>query len=122
MRSGSRASRKPKQGSSISRRGRAPLAPVPFRRGVPSAKGARPLPVIIASMPRKLDITVAAIAERSGRFLFVQERAARRVVLNQPAGHLEPGESLAEAVVRETLEETGCAFKPDSVTGIYLWQ
>src|SRR5262245_13890044 len=73
-------------------------------------------------MPRKLDITVAAIAERGGRFLLVQERAARRVVLNQPAGHLEPGESLAEAVVRETREETGCEFRPDSVTGIYLWQ
>ncbi len=73
-------------------------------------------------MPRKLDITVAAIAERGGRFLFVQERAARRVVLNQPAGHLEPGESLAEAVVRETREETGCGFRPESITGIYLWQ
>jgi 8-oxo-dGTP pyrophosphatase MutT (NUDIX family) len=43
-------------------------------------------------------------------------------VLNQPAGHLEPGESLVEAVVRETREETGREFRPDSVTGIYLWQ
>src|SRR5262247_3544012 len=73
-------------------------------------------------MPRKLDITVAAIAERGGRFLFVQERAARRVVLNQPAGHLEPGENLVEAVVRETREETGHAFVPEAVTGLYLWQ
>jgi 8-oxo-dGTP pyrophosphatase MutT (NUDIX family) len=73
-------------------------------------------------MSPKLDLTVAAIAEHNGRFLFVQERAARRVVLNQPAGHLEPGESLAEAVVRETLEETGRSFRPESVTGIYLWQ
>ena len=73
-------------------------------------------------MSLKLDLTVAAIAEQDGRFLFVQERAARRIVLNQPAGHLEGGESLAEAVVRETREETGCEFTPDSITGLYLWR
>jgi 8-oxo-dGTP pyrophosphatase MutT (NUDIX family) len=73
-------------------------------------------------MSFKVDVTVAAIAEQDGRFLFVQERAARRVVLNQPAGHLEPGESLVEAVVRESREETGCGFAPEAVTGLYLWQ
>lgn len=73
-------------------------------------------------MPLKLDLTVAAVVEAEGRFLFVQERAARRVVLNQPAGHVEPGESLLEAVVRETREETGRNFTPQSVTGIYQWQ
>jgi 8-oxo-dGTP pyrophosphatase MutT (NUDIX family) len=73
-------------------------------------------------MPLKLELTVAAIAEDRGRFLFVQERAARRVVLNQPAGHVEPGESLAAAVVREAREETGRLFQPESVTGLYLWQ
>jgi 8-oxo-dGTP pyrophosphatase MutT (NUDIX family) len=73
-------------------------------------------------MPPKVDLTVAAIAEADGRFLFVQERAARRVVLNQPAGHVEPGESLLEAVVRETREETGRGFTPQWVTGIYQWQ
>lgn len=73
-------------------------------------------------MPLKLDLTVAAVIEAAGRFLFVQERAARRVVLNQPAGHLERGESLVEAVVRETLEETGRGFTPQAVTGLYLWQ
>jgi 8-oxo-dGTP pyrophosphatase MutT (NUDIX family) len=72
-------------------------------------------------MSPKFDLTVAAIAEAGGRFLYVQERAARRVVLNQPAGHVEPGESLVEAVVRETLEETGREFRPESLTGIYLW-
>ena len=73
-------------------------------------------------MSFKPDLTVAAIAERDGRFLMVQERAARRVVLNQPAGHVEPGESLLEAVVREAREETGREFRPESVTGLYLWQ
>ena len=73
-------------------------------------------------MALKLDLTVAAIAERDGRFLCVQERVARRVVLNQPAGHLEDGESLVEAVVRETHEETGHAFAPEAVTGIYVWR
>jgi 8-oxo-dGTP pyrophosphatase MutT (NUDIX family) len=73
-------------------------------------------------MSLKLDLTVAAIAEERGRFLFVQERVARRVVLNQPAGHLEPGESFIDAVVRETREETGREFIPDCVTGLYLWQ
>jgi 8-oxo-dGTP pyrophosphatase MutT (NUDIX family) len=73
-------------------------------------------------MSLKLDLTVAAIAEDSGRFLFVQERIAGRVVLNQPAGHVEHGESLIDAVLRETREETGREFHPDSVTGLYLWQ
>jgi len=73
-------------------------------------------------MPLKLDLTVAAVVEAEGRFLFVQERAARRVVLNQPAGHVEPGESLLEAVVRETREETGRSFTPEAVTGVYQWQ
>lgn len=73
-------------------------------------------------MSLKPDVTVAAIAERDGRFLCVQERAARRVVLNQPAGHLESGESLIDAVIRETREETGCEFSPEAVTGFYLWQ
>jgi 8-oxo-dGTP pyrophosphatase MutT (NUDIX family) len=73
-------------------------------------------------MAPKPDLTVAAIAERAGRFLIVRERAARRIVLNQPAGHLEVGESLVDAVVRETREETGRDFTPEAVTGLYLWR
>lgn len=73
-------------------------------------------------MSLKLDLTVAAIAEHEGRFLFVQERVARRIVLNQPAGHLEDGESLVDAVVRETREETGRWFTPEAVTGLYQWR
>jgi 8-oxo-dGTP pyrophosphatase MutT (NUDIX family) len=68
------------------------------------------------------DVTVAAVAERDGEFLFVEERAGGRVVLNQPAGHLEDGETLIEAVARETLEETGWIFVPEAVIGLYVWQ
>ena len=69
-----------------------------------------------------IDVTVAAIIERDGRFLFVEERASGTLVLNQPAGHLEHGESLLTAVVRETLEETGHRFAPSDIVGFYLWR
>jgi 8-oxo-dGTP pyrophosphatase MutT (NUDIX family) len=73
-------------------------------------------------MTRGIDVTVAAIIERSGKFLIVEERAAStQLVLNQPAGHLEQGESLLAAVTRETLEETGHRFEPEHVVGFYLW-
>jgi 8-oxo-dGTP pyrophosphatase MutT (NUDIX family) len=70
----------------------------------------------------KPDVTVAAVVERDGQFLFVEERASGRVVLNQPAGHLENGETFLEAVARETLEETGWTFVPLHVVGVYVWQ
>lgn len=70
----------------------------------------------------KPDVTVAAIAERDGKFLFVEERSGGRVVLNQPAGHLEDGETFLEAVVRETLEETAWRFEPQAVVGVYVWR
>lgn len=71
----------------------------------------------------KPHVTVAALAQDdSGRFLLVEEHADGRTVLNQPAGHLEPGESLIEAVTRETLEETGCHFQPEALVGIYRWE
>ena len=72
-------------------------------------------------MALRAEVTVAAIAEREGRYLVVEERASRRLVINQPAGHLEPGETLLEAVIRETREETAHHFAPEAVTGIYLW-
>lgn len=68
-----------------------------------------------------IDVTVAAVVERDDRFLLVEELAGGRLVFNQPAGHLEPGESLVDAVVRETLEETGHRFTPYAVLGVYLW-
>jgi 8-oxo-dGTP pyrophosphatase MutT (NUDIX family) len=70
----------------------------------------------------KPDVTVAAVVERDGRFLTVEERIRGRLVLNQPAGHLEDGESLLQAVVRETLEETAWHFVPEALVGIYLWR
>ena len=70
----------------------------------------------------KPDVTVAAVIERDGRFLLVEERIRGRRVLNQPAGHLEDGESLLDAVVRETLEETTWHFRPQWLIGTYLWR
>ena len=64
-------------------------------------------------MTRGIDVTVAAIIERDGKFLMVEERSAGNLVLNQPAGHLEQGESLLAAVTREALEETGHRFEPE---------
>jgi 8-oxo-dGTP pyrophosphatase MutT (NUDIX family) len=66
-------------------------------------------------------VTVAAVIEDTGRFLLVEERIAGKRVYNQPAGHLEPGESLTEAVVRETLEETAWHFQPAALVGLYRW-
>jgi len=68
-----------------------------------------------------LDLTVAAVVEDRGRFLFVEEMAGGQLVINQPAGHVEPEEALRDAVIRETLEETAWHFEPDAITGIYLW-
>lgn len=70
----------------------------------------------------KPDVTVAALVEREGRFLLVEERIRGRLVLNQPAGHLEDGETLVEAVVRETLEETAWHFAPEHLLGVYQWR
>jgi 8-oxo-dGTP pyrophosphatase MutT (NUDIX family) len=66
-------------------------------------------------------VTVAAVIEREGKFLVVEEIADGRRVLNQPAGHLDPGESLVEACARETLEETAHRFTPTTLVGIYRW-
>jgi len=66
-------------------------------------------------------VTVAAIVERDGRFLFVEEVQDGRRVLNQPAGHLDPGESLIAACKREVMEETAHHFEPTGLVGIYRW-
>ena len=66
-------------------------------------------------------VTVATIIEDQGRFLLVEEMADGRAVFNQPAGHLEADESLMQAALRETLEETGWDVELTGVTGIYLY-
>lgn len=66
-------------------------------------------------------VTVAAVIEQHGKFLLVKERVEGRLVLNQPAGHLDPGESLADACRREVLEETAHRFQPTGLVGIYRW-
>jgi 8-oxo-dGTP pyrophosphatase MutT (NUDIX family) len=71
---------------------------------------------------KKPAITVASVIARDGRFLVVEEWAGEKLVINQPAGHLEPGESLLEAAMRETREETGWGFRPDFLIGVYLWE
>ncbi len=69
----------------------------------------------------KPNVVVAAIIERDGKFLLVEEKADGLLVLNQPAGHLDEGESLMEAAVRETLEETAWHFTPEALLGVYRW-
>ncbi|WP_034640876.1 NUDIX hydrolase [Chitinilyticum aquatile] len=69
----------------------------------------------------KPNTTVAAIIERDGHFLMVEERILGELKLNQPAGHVEKNESIVAACVRETLEETAYAFTPTALVGIYQW-
>ena len=69
----------------------------------------------------KPSVTVAAVIERDGSFLLVEEEADGRRVYNQPAGHWEPGETLVDACVRETLEETAWRCEPRQLVGVYRW-
>ncbi|WP_391525185.1 NUDIX hydrolase [Denitromonas ohlonensis] len=69
----------------------------------------------------KPNVTVAAVVERDGRFLLVEEETSDGLRFNQPAGHLEAGESLVEAAAREALEETAHPFTPEFLVGIYQW-
>jgi ADP-ribose pyrophosphatase YjhB (NUDIX family) len=68
----------------------------------------------------KPNVTVAAVIEHDGRFLLVEEETEQGLRLNNPAGHLDCGESPAQACIRETLEETAHAFTPTALIGIYL--
>lgn len=69
----------------------------------------------------KPNVTVAAVVQRDNQFLLVEEEAEAGLAFNQPAGHLEQGESLVDAVIREALEETGYHFYPTHLVGIYSW-
>jgi 8-oxo-dGTP pyrophosphatase MutT (NUDIX family) len=73
-------------------------------------------------MTANLHITVASIIEKEGRFLMVEESAGGKIVINQPAGHVEDGESLVEAAVREAYEETGWRVEPTALLSVYRWR
>lgn len=68
------------------------------------------------------DVTVATVVVNDGRLLMVEESVGGRLVLNQPAGHLEPDESLLDAALRETLEETGWDVRLNAFVGAYQWK
>jgi 8-oxo-dGTP pyrophosphatase MutT (NUDIX family) len=68
----------------------------------------------------KPSVTVAAVVERDGKFLLVEEETSDGICFNQPAGHLDPNESLEQAVVRETMEETAHDFLPTALIGMYM--
>lgn len=72
--------------------------------------------------PWKPNTTVAAIIEQNGKFLLVEENTDRGNRFNQPAGHLEDGETLFEAVIRETMEESAYEFVPEALLGVYHWK
>ena len=70
----------------------------------------------------KPHVTVATVLERDGLFLLVEENTDDGIRYNQPAGHLEFGEALSDAAIRETLEETGYTCVPEALVGIYQWR
>ncbi len=70
----------------------------------------------------KPHVTVAAIVEREGRFLLVEEETSTGIAFNQPAGHLENNESLLQAVAREVREETAWGFEAESLVAVQLWR
>jgi 8-oxo-dGTP pyrophosphatase MutT (NUDIX family) len=69
----------------------------------------------------KPNVTVAAVLEQDGRFLLVEEHTGQGVLFNQPAGHWEPNETLANGAVREVLEESAYDFEPRHLLGVYRW-
>jgi 8-oxo-dGTP pyrophosphatase MutT (NUDIX family) len=68
----------------------------------------------------KPSVTVAAIIERDGHFMLIEEHTPEGLRLNNPAGHLDPGESPADGCAREALEETAHTFEPTALVGIYI--
>lgn len=74
------------------------------------------------AQPQRPAVTVATVVERNGRFLYVEERIRGQLVINQPAGHLDPGESLVAAAIRETLEETAWEVRLEALVAIYQWR
>lgn len=79
-----------------------------------------PVPATPNKVRWKPNVTVAALIERDGKFLLVEEDTSDGILLNNPAGHLDPGESPIQAVIRETLEETACQFNPEGFVGMFM--
>ncbi len=73
-------------------------------------------------MDWKMHVTAAVVVEENGRFLLVEERCGGRLVINQPAGHLDEGESPVDAAIRETREETAWQVEPEALLAIQQWQ
>lgn len=76
----------------------------------------------VRAMNWRPEVTVAAVVARGGRFLLIEESINGTLQLNQPAGHVEEGETLLDAVVRETLEESAWRFTPQHLLGVYQWR
>ena len=91
------------------------------RRGM-NAVRPDPRPPGAAAAGRAHHLTVAAVVERGGRFLLVEERVRGAAVINQPAGHVEAGEALLAACAREVLEETAWEFAPEALLGVYHYR
>lgn len=84
-----------------------------------------PLPHPLSDTPAAIwrpHVTVACVIAQGERYLMVEEEVAGRIVYNQPAGHLDDGESLLQAAVRETLEETGWTVQPEHFIGVHQWR
>src|SRR5512140_748387 len=96
------------------------------RRTRQSRQASRAWPNSFAATAAEVDArpsaTVAAVIERGGQFLLVEEEEEGRIVYNQPAGHLEPFESLVQGCRREVLEESAWRFQPRELVGIYRWR
>ncbi len=80
------------------------------------AVGPEPAPILRPA------VTVATVVERDGRFLYVEELIRGQLVINQPAGHLDPGETLVDAAIRETLEETAWQVQLQALVAVYQWR
>ncbi len=88
---------------------------------VDTSNAAHPHGTLQAPSPRwKPNVTVAAVIERDGKFLLVEEDTSDGMLLNNPAGHLDPGETPEQGAVREALEETACTFTPEGFLGIFM--
>ena len=95
-----------------------PTSGDPLRRFARAA--ALAVPSAAMPDPWKPNVTVAAVVARDSRFLLVEENTPQGLRINQPAGHLEAGESLQDAVIREALEESAYDFRPTALLGLYL--